>query len=153
MRTSESLATLFCGFASAVFCAAIVLIAPELASAQESGASSPRCSCPDNGAPRGSGRTQRPKLAGVDRRLGHDEELATLEAIQLALTEVDDGSSYVWHGRNGRISGVVQPTNSFRGGNGDICRHIVVVLSASGYSRSSEGIACRDTMGLWRLEG
>lgn len=151
MRPSESLATLWCGLASAVFCVAIVLIAPELANAQDTAASSPNCSCPDTTSPRGSGRAQRPKLAG--RHLGPDDEVATLEAIQLALTEVGDGATYVWHGRDGRLSGVVQPTASFKSGEGKICRHIVVVLSASGYSRTSEGIACRDTVGLWQLNG
>ncbi|MEZ5849126.1 MAG: SWIM zinc finger family protein [Hyphomicrobiaceae bacterium] len=153
MRSSESLATLICGLASAVFCVALVFIAPDLASAQETASSGPQCSCPDANAPVGGATTPRPRLAGIGHRLGQDEEVATLEAIQWALTEAGDGSSYVWHGRKGRISGVIQPTMSFRGGNGHICRHIVVVLSAAGYSRTAEGIACRDVAGLWKLEG
>jgi surface antigen len=81
------------------------------------------------------------------------DEIAALEVVQIALSEVGDGSSYIWHRRNGRLSGIVQPTASFRDHNGQICRHVIVSLSSGSYSRQAEGIACRLANGIWQLEG
>src|SRR4029077_9318161 len=36
-----------------------------------------------------------------EARLDEDDEIAALEAIRVALTEVGDGASYVWHRRYG----------------------------------------------------
>ena len=94
-----------------------------------------------------------PKYAEVRPSLYASDEVATLEALQLALTEVGDGSSYVWHRYNGQLSGVVQPTISFKDVNGRICRHIVLLLSSGAYSKRTEGIACRRDSGTWQLEG
>jgi hypothetical protein len=95
----------------------------------------------------------RPKYAEVRPSLHASDEVATLEALQLALTEVGDGSSYVWHRYNGQLSGVVQPTISFKDMNGRICRHIVLLLASGAYSKRTEGIACRRDSGTWQLEG
>src|SRR5262249_45549449 len=86
-------------------------------------------------------------------RLEASDEIATLEALHLALTGVGDGSSYVWHRRNGRLSGVIQPTASFVDRAGRVCRHLILVLSAGSYSKRTEGIACRLATGVWQLEG
>ena len=102
------------------------------------------------GTPSGS-RSTAPPEAGA--RLDDRDEIAALEAVHLALTEVGDGSTYVWHGRSGRLSGVVTPTASFKDASGKVCRHIVVALSADSYSRSTEGVACRLGNGGWQLEG
>ncbi len=121
------------------------------------------CTCPDNHAP-SLQLWPKPKFAGahspqsqspqsVPGALDSRDETAVLEAVHLALTEVGDGSAYVWHGRSGRLSGVVSPTSSFKDTNGKICRHIVVALSADGYSRQTEGVACRLSTGTWQLEG
>lgn len=153
MRMSPSFAPLACGVASAVFLSGLVLIAPDLVLAQEKGTGgAATCTCP---APETDQlrRTPRPKFAEVRPALDNGDEIATLEAVQLALSEVGDGSSYVWHRRNGRLSGVVRPTTSFKDGSGKICRHIVIALSTDGYSRSTEGIACRLASGVWQLEG
>ena len=42
------------------------------------------------------------------------DEIAALEAIRVALTEVGDGTTYVWHRQHGRLSGIVQPTSPSR---------------------------------------
>ena len=120
------------------------------------------CTCPGQ-QPESHRLWPRPKFAGAEphasretgvrARLDGRDELAALEAVHLALTEVGDGSAYVWHGRSGRLSGVVTPTASFKDASGKICRHIVVALSADGYSRSTEGVACRLSNGGWQLEG
>lgn len=90
-----------------------------------------------------------------DPRLALDEsdEIAALESVQLALSEVADGSTYVWHRANGRLSGVVQPTASFKDAAGNVCRHIVVSLTSGMASKKTEGIACRLSNGLWQLDG
>jgi surface antigen len=81
------------------------------------------------------------------------DEVAALEAVQLALTEVGDGSTYVWYRHGGRLSGLVQPTQSFRDAFGRVCRHIVVTLNDASRSKRTESIACRMSDGGWELDG
>jgi hypothetical protein len=126
-------------------------VPPSLAVAQETRpADPPACSCPrfDPHAPKSS----RPRFADLARPLGVTDEIAALDAIRIALTQVGDGSTFVWH-HAGRISGVVQPTYSFKDASGRVCRHIVVVLSSGPRSGRIEGIACRMDDGNWQLEG
>lgn len=114
-------------------------------------AAAPSCSCPD------ANKSARPKFARlpnlVPGPLGIADEVAALESVRFALTEVADGASYVWHRQNGRLSGVVQPVSSFKDANGAICRHIVVLLTSATNSRKAEGVACRKPDGVWELEG
>jgi surface antigen len=92
-------------------------------------------------------------------RVGHDamldeaDEIAALEAIRVALTEVSDGASYVWHRRYGQLGGLVQPTQSFKDSGGRICRRITVILSAGLRSGRFEGTACRIAGDRWQLDG
>lgn len=81
------------------------------------------------------------------------DEIATLEAVHFALSQIGDGSSYVWHRRNGRLSGIVHLTVSFKDTTGKVCRHIVLELSSGDFARRAEGIACRLHTGVWQLEG
>ncbi len=81
------------------------------------------------------------------------DEMAALEAVHVAMSEVGDGSSYVWYRDNGRLSGIVQPTVSFKDASGKICRHMVLELSSGAYSKRIEGIACRLDSGTWELDG
>ena len=90
---------------------------------------------------------------GHDTTLDEDDEIAALEAIRLALTEVGDGASYVWHRRYGRLGGLVQPTQSFKDPGGRVCRRIIVILSAGLRSGRFEGTACRIAGGRWQLDG
>jgi hypothetical protein len=87
------------------------------------------------------------------RRFDRKDEAAALEAVQVALTEVGDGSSYVWYRHGGRLSGVVQPTRSFKDALGRVCRHLVVTLNADGRSSTTGAIACRLTHGGWIVDG
>jgi surface antigen len=86
-------------------------------------------------------------------RLDEMDEIATLEAIRVALTEVGDGGAYAWYRENGHLNGVVNPTSSFKDGKGRICRHIVLILSAGAQTGKVEGIACRGPDGRWSLDG
>lgn len=81
------------------------------------------------------------------------DHYAALESIAFALAEVGDGANYVWHRQNGRLSGVVQPTSSFKTSTGEVCRVVVVTLASGRRSRTAEGVACRLQNGQWRLEG
>ena len=142
-------------------CAALLLAAlavspaalsPRLATAEEpaapqSGGSA--CTCPDGKAD----LWPRPKYAELRATLDDNDEIAALESVQIALSEVGDGATYVWHRRNGRLSGVVQPTASFKSAAGRVCRHLVVTLSSADQTRPTEGIACRLADGRWQLEG
>jgi surface antigen len=87
------------------------------------------------------------------RWLGPADELAALHAIATALSSVGDGGAYIWRRRNGLLSGLIQPTTSFKGKSGEICRHVIIRLSSKSYSRQVEGIACRDPKGSWSLSG
>ncbi len=113
------------------------------------------CTCPDS---ENTKPWPRPKFADAmpsDAIPGLDtgDRIATLEAVHTALSELGDGASYVWHRRNGRLSGVISPTASFKDAGGRVCRHIVMTLSAGQRTARTEGIACRMIDRSWRLEG
>lgn len=76
-----------------------------------------------------------------------------LESVQLALSRVADGSSYVWHRSHGRLSGVVRPTSSFKDARGQVCRHLTVVLNSLDTTKRTEAIACRLENGIWQIDG
>lgn len=95
----------------------------------------------------------KPRIADIRPLLDRNDEAAALEAVHVALTEVGDGSSYVWYRHGGRLSGIVQPTQSFKDTLGRVCRHIVVTLSDSSRQKRTEGIACRLADGAWELDG
>lgn len=90
---------------------------------------------------------------GIEAPLDEADELAALEAVQLALSEVADGSTYVWYRAHGRLNGAFRPTQSFRDAAGKICRHLKVTLTSGALTRSTEGIACRTEDGRWSLDG
>jgi hypothetical protein len=86
-------------------------------------------------------------------QLDANDEIAALERIQYALSEVGDGATYVWRRWHGQLSGIVQPTSSFKDTDGNVCRHIVVMLTTGTRSKKQEGIACRLPSGRWQLDG
>lgn len=94
-----------------------------------------------------------PPSAGARAGLDESDEIAALEAIRVALTEVGDGSTYVWRRQHGRLSGIVQPTVSFKNAAGRICRHILLILTVGTATGRAEGIACRLPDGRWQLDG
>ena len=118
--------------------------------AESAPAEKPSCTCPGQDGPK---REARPKFADLQTNLDEGDEIAALEAIRIALSEVGDGSTFVWRRANGRISGVVKPTSSFKAADGKICRHILIVLAAGRRSGKIEGVACRLDNGRWELDG
>ena len=81
------------------------------------------------------------------------DEIAALEMVQYALSEVGDGKTYVWRRGPGRLSGLVQPTASFKEVGGKVCRHLLILMTFGITVRKQEGVACRLTTGRWELEG
>jgi hypothetical protein len=81
------------------------------------------------------------------------DEIAVLDAVDIALTQAGDGSTYYWRRGNGRLAGAVRPTSTFRDADRRICRHIEMELRLGTYKRRTEGIACRGADGVWLLEG
>ena len=104
-------------------------------------------------APRTSQLKRKPVYLTPRDTLTRYDRLAALEAVQIALSEVGDGDSYVWRRHHGRLNGVIQPTKSYKDSRGRVCRHVIVLLNSGNYSRKREGIACRHNDGIWSLDG
>ncbi len=168
----QSLFPLAAASALAFVMTAAIFLSPDVASAAEpkSHKSTPPVSQPQTqsgsdskdgacGCPQGKEKLwARPKFAEMPAlsqpvMLDETDEIAALESVQFALSEVGDGASYIWHRNNGRLSGMVQPVTSFKDGQGQICRHVVVILTSGNNSKKTEGVACRLTTGQWKLEG
>ena len=117
------------------------------------------CGCPQQQQqPAKEKLWSRPKFAELPplaqrTMLDETDEVAALESVQFALTEVGDGASYIWHRNNGHLSGMVQPVASFKDSQGQVCRHVVVILTTGLLSKKAEGVACRLAGGQWTLEG
>ena len=55
----------------------------------------------------------KPSLAELKATLDDTDAIATLEAVQMALTEVGDGATYVWHRRTaGSVARSSRPARS-----------------------------------------
>ena len=148
MRPSPSLMPLSLAAITAFVLVASIFIVPAIVLAgQEAKAETPACSCPD--AQKGS----RPRFADLHGPLDESDEIAALASVQLGLSQTGDGTTFVWRRGNGRLSGTVSPTASFRNAAGTICRHIVVLLTTGDKTKKLEGIACRLPSGRWQLEG
>lgn len=160
MRETHSLVSLSAGALTAfAMVATVFLSSPDAFAAdpvqQESaGPQAPSCACPGT-----SSRRQKPKYADLKsvpddgRPLDAGDETAALSSVQHALSATADGATYIWHRNNGRISGLVKPTSSFKSVEGAICRHVVVMMTTGNKTRKAEGVACRGTDGVWSLEG
>ncbi len=93
------------------------------------------------------------KVPAMRAAIKSGDEIAALRAVAVALSEVGDGVTYVWGHGQGRLSGAIHMTNTFRDSQGRTCRHLQMQLRSGTYVRKMEGIACRDTTGVWVLEG
>lgn len=112
----------------------------------------PSCSCPD-----AREKSSRPKFAGLiagpTSALDESDEIAALASVHLALNGVGDGQAYVWARSNGRLSGLVRPVSSFRNDDGQICRHVILLLTTGLTTKRTESTACRLPGGRWQLGG
>lgn len=137
MYRSPALTTLAATMLAGFFLFAAVLLSPDFARAE----------------PKAEASRTPPRSADPKASLDLGDELAALEALQVTLSEVGDGSTFVWYRANGRLSGVFQPTASFKAASGKVCRHLKMMLTSGAVSRKTEGIACREANGVWSLEG
>lgn len=150
MRKSATLASL-AGITIAAALIAASVVPPSSLADQGKSSDRPSCICPnaDGAQPK---PWPKPKFAEARPGAQAADETGALEAIHFALTETEDGGSYVWHATSGAVSGVIQPTASFRDGAGSFCRHMVMLLAAGERTRRAEGIACRRLNGTWSLD-
>jgi surface antigen len=93
-----------------------------------------------------------PAPSDLRATLDVNDELAALDAIHVALSTVADGGTYVWHRHHGRLSGILQPTSSYRNASGAPCRHLVMMLVAGSHTQRVEGFACRTDDKRWILQ-
>ncbi len=149
MRPVPALETFVLAAATAVMLVALVFLSGNIASAGERPNDGATCGCPDAGR-----KSARPKFADLTpHTLDEQDEIAALESIQVGLSRMDDGNPFVWKRANGRLSGIVRPTSSFRNAKGNLCRHVVVLLTTGYKTSTAEGIACRLANRRWVLEG
>ena len=159
MRPSICFASLASTVVAGFCLVALTVMVPDFARANESGpkAQNAPCHCPETQRSPPANPWARPKVADLKAtptvQLDENDEIAALDAIRHALVEVADGSAYVWHRYHGRLSGVIQPTASFKDAAGNVCRHIITLLTTGQSSRQVEGIACRLPDGNWQLDG
>lgn len=143
MYCPSTLKSAFLVVISSVLLGALALLAP--ADAAEPLITGPTSNCPNS----------RPALPPKPSEAALDEadEVAALSSVQIGLSQMDDGTPFLWKRGNGRLSGMVRPTSSFRSANGRLCRHVVVLLTTGYRTRTAEGVACRMDGGRWKLEG
>ena len=140
----------------AVACMALAGLAGGIGRANDAKPVEPApCTCPNAPAvpAKPPAASAKPKFAESTAHLDENDEIAALEAIRVALSEVGDGATYVWHRQHGRLSGIVQPTSSFKDVSGRVCRHILLIMTVGTAKGRAEGIACRLGDGRWQLNG
>ena len=93
------------------------------------------------------------RIVRPPRKLNESDKIALLERFQYALSEIGDGSTYVWRRWHGGLSTTVNPTASFKDDMGQVCRHVVILLTNGKRTKKVEGIACRLPGGRWQLDG
>jgi len=91
------------------------------------------------------------KLAVLRSRLDQKDHVVAMRALQLALTQVEDGGTFLWQKKSRALKGMIKPSNAFRNASGAVCRHVIYALSLGRYLKQIEGIACRQNDGRWQL--
>ena len=159
MRHSSCLASLAATVLVGVGLVSFVFMSSDFAAADDQAAkpNSGACACPETQNSNPPNPWARPKVADLRSipapHLDESDEIAALDAIRIALTEVADGSTYVWHRHHGHLSGIIQPTQSFKDAAGNVCRHIVTMLTTGSKTEKLEAVACRLADGNWQLDG
>ena len=108
MNQNEFVFPLAAGLATAFVSVATIFLAPGTARAESATSGEASCSCPEQKQKLWS----KPKFADLRSSLDETDEIAALESVQFALSEVGDGASFTWRRNNGRISGKVNPLSS-----------------------------------------
>ena len=132
---------------------AVLILSCALAAARADADPIPTVPAPPAGADTLATSQDRWATAELRARLDGSDRWAALQALHVALTQLSDGASYVWGRSTRRLVGVIKPTMTFRDREGRVCRHLIYTLSVGAYTRSVEGIACRQPDRLWTLSG
>lgn len=85
--------------------------------------------------------------------VSRQDQAYALERLQIALSEVADGSNYVWHRQLSGLGGIIRPVRSYYNDRNDICREFEMLLTAHDKKRETIASACRNAHGVWRVEG
>ena len=80
------------------------------------------------------------------------DQYATLYAMQIALSRVGDGQSFVWSRPKRQLRAIFTPLSSWRHPNGNICRKISLSLALGAYTKRIKTIACRNKHHVWQLQ-
>ncbi|MHA1166017.1 MAG: hypothetical protein ACTSP0_10630 [Alphaproteobacteria bacterium] len=91
------------------------------------------------------------RLAELRSRLDQKDHIVAMRALHLALTQVEDGGTFMWQKRSRSLKGMIKPSKAFRNTDGRVCRHVIYALSLGRYLKQIEGIACRQNDGSWQL--
>jgi len=142
MSSHPSLATLVTVFIAAFVFVAIILLSSDYARADDAQSAEWPRKC------EGTNQIER-----ASRKLNEGDQIALLERLQYALSAIGDGSTYVWRRWHGNLSATVHPTASFKDDTGQVCRHVVILLTNGKRNKKTEGIACRLPSGRWQLDG
>jgi surface antigen len=81
------------------------------------------------------------------------DRIVALKALELALSELGDGTTLVWQRPGRGLVGRVKPVSAFRDAKGRVCRAVVYALALDGRQREIEGVACREQDLSWSLAG
>jgi surface antigen len=92
-------------------------------------------------------------LAELRAKLDESDRAVALKALDLALTELGDGTTLLWKRPTRHLAGAIKPVSVFRDDQGRVCRHVIYGLTLGSYTKQVEGIACRNVDGHWSLEG
>jgi surface antigen len=142
MSSHPSLATLVTVSIAAFVFVAIILLSSDYARADDAQSAEWPRKC------EGTNQIER-----ASRKLNEGDQIALLERLQYALSAIGDGSTYVWRRWHGNLSATVHPTASFKDDTGQVCRHVVILLTNGKRNKKTEGIACRLPSGRWQLDG
>ena len=145
-----SFSTAIAGAGAAIFLFATVLVGADHALAQSARMQPAAGTTPgiDDLA-----RLRPPILPEIKSILEPGDDIAALQAIDVALTQASDGATYVWSHGNGRLNGTVRMTGTFRDADSRVCRSLQMRLVSGTFSRQRDGIACRQPDGTWHLGG
>lgn len=142
MSSHSSLVTLVTASLTAFVFVALILLSSGCARAEDHQPSEPTGACQAN-----------KQTARAPRKLDERDKVALLERLQFALSAIGDGSTYAWRRWHGGLSATVHPTTSFKDDRGQVCRHVVILLTNGKRAKTIEGIACRLPSGRWQLDG
>ena len=99
--------------------------------------------------------TKKPRNMNFSRlraKLRPADEFATLYALQVALSRVGDGQTYVWARPKRKLRAFITPVNSYRADNGSICRNVIVSLALGSYMKRTKATACRASDKSWQMK-